>query len=374
MGRLVLIILLSSVVIFGIISVQTTRTSSFSTEKSTEYFRKAYARNLSNSMIEILRTKLQQDTNYRVQNMETSELLGGEVAYQLKDTLINSVRFIKAIVYANYEGMQQKSEAYFTIESLSGGGIPPFLRYAVVSGQNLSLNGGIKITNAGNNLNANVHVNGNFSMNGNNEIHGFLTYTGSAYSNPPQALLNRITPISNPENIPVHYQTQTLTIPQFDLNSIRNRATDIYYTSKIFTGNITLGTKENPKIIYVAGDLTINGSVSGYGIFVSEGRTIINGNVTITTPDNNISNIGIYSKGELIVNGNVNIHSQIFSSDRITLNGNVKVYGNLAAKKSVIMNGNVNVYYKPVGEELVNPIWSSTSNTVIRIQTVHFFE
>ncbi len=186
------------------------------------------------------------------------------------------------------------------------GGIPPFLRYAIVSGKNLSFNGGVTITITRNNLNVNDHVNGIFTMNGNINIDGFFTYTVSASSNPPNALLTKIYPVSNPENLPVHYQTSTLEIPEFDPDEVRSKATQIYYGNKTFTGNITLGTKENPEVIYVSGDLIINGTVTGYGVFVARGRTIINGNVNLTNPDNSVSNIGIYSGGELIVNGNVN--------------------------------------------------------------------
>lgn len=249
------------------------------------------------------------------------------------------------------------------------------LLVAVVSGENLSLNGGVTITNAGNNLNANVHVNGNFSMNGNNNINGFLTYTGTASSNPPNALLSRINPVSNPENLPVHYQTSKLEIPEFVPEEIRSKATQIYYGNKIFNGNITLGTKENPKVIYVSGDLIINGTVTGYGVFVARGRTIINGNVYLTNPDNSVSNIGIYSGDEFIVNGNVSLNAQIFSNDRVIFNGNVKVYGNVVSKESINMNGNVKIYYKPVGKELVTPIWSKNSTgEIVQVRTVLVYE
>lgn len=375
MGKAVLIILLSSIIIYGIVSIQVNRSTSEAGISSVNYYKDIYARNIANSMIEILKNKLTNDTNYRVQDYYVEEILGGEVAYRLIDTVLNSIRYVKANVIANYLGTNRNTEAYFLISKLGSGGVPPFLRYAIVSGSNLNFNGGITITNAGNNLNANVHVNGNFFMNGNNFINGFLSYTGSAYSNPPNALFRRINPISNPENLPTHYQTSTLEIPEFDPDEIRTKATQIYFGNKTFNGNIPLGTKENPEIIYVTGDLIINGSITGYGIFVSRGKTIINGNVSLTNPDNIVSNIGIYSGGELIANGNVTLNAQVFSSKRVVFNGNVKVYGSVVSKESINMNGNVTVYYKPVGEELVSPVWSTSSTgNMVQVRTVLIYE
>ncbi len=375
MGRAVLIILLSSILIFGIVSIQVNRSTSDAGTSVSNYYRDLYARNMANSMIEILRTKLFNDTSYRVKDFNSESILGGKVSYRLVDTIINSIRMIKASVIANYEGTAKMTEAYFVIESIGSGGVPPFLKYAVVSGRNLSFNGGVTITNAGNNLNANVHVNGNFSMNGNNNIDGFLTYTGNAWSNPPNALNTRIKPVQNPENLPVHYKTGTLTIPQFDPNEIKSKASEIYYGNKIFNGNITLGTKENPKIIYVTGNLTINGSITGYGIFVSLGNTIINGNISLTSPDPNVSNIGIYSHERLIVNGNVTLNAQIFSNNEVVFNGNAKVYGNVVSRESIVMNGNVTVYYKPTDEILTKPIWPvNQSGNIVQIKTVYLYE
>jgi hypothetical protein len=375
MGKAVIIILLSGILIFGIVSIQVNRSTSDVSQKTSDYYRDIYTRNIANSMLDILKTKLLEDTTYRVANFQTAQILGGNVIYKLIDTNFNSNRYIKAVVIANYEGMSKKSEAYFTIEKLGSGGIPAFLRYAVVSGSNLNLNGGINITNAGNGLNANVHVNGNFSMNGDNFIGGFLTYTGSASSNPSNFLQRNIRPVSNPDNLPVHYQTQRLEIPEFDPNDVRSKATEIYYGNKTFNGNVVLGTQQNPKIIFVTGDLTINGNVSGYGIFVSLGRTIINGSVTLSTPGIEVSPVGIYSGGELIVNGNVTLNAQIFSNDRITLNGNPKIYGNVVSKSSILMNGNVSVYYKPANEELTKPLWPvSSSGNIVQVRTVYFYE
>ncbi|MCX8056638.1 MAG: hypothetical protein N3F03_03380 [Ignavibacteria bacterium] len=375
MGRTILIILFSAILTFGIVSIQINRSTSDAGTSTSNYYRDVYAKNIANSMIDVLKIKLLSDTTYRVINQITENVMGGIASYRLIDTFINSAPFVKAEVIARYEGVTKISEAYFSIEKMGSGGLPPFMRYAVLSGRNLNLNGGVTITNAGNGLNANVHVNGNFSMNGNNDIDGFLTYTGSAQSNPANALNTRITPVSNPTNLPVHFQTQQVNIPDIDPNDIKNKATDIYYGNKSFSGNITLGTKENPKIIYVTGDLSISGNVTGYGIFVSLGNVIISGNVTINSPDPTVSNIGIYSKNDLIVNGNVTLNAQLYANGNVVLNGNNRIYGNVVSKNSVQMNGNVTVYYKPANELLAKQAWPvSTSGNIVQVKTLHFYE
>jgi hypothetical protein len=375
MGRTVLIVLLVTIIIFGIYSIQVNRTTSDAGISSSKYYRDFYAKNIANSMIDIIKIKLTQDTSYRVQNFSQENLMGGRVFYRVVDTLLNSMRLVKVQVMANYENALKNAEAFINIETIGGGGVPPFMNYAVFSGKDMNLNGGVTITHAGNNLNANVHVNGNFSMNGNNSINGFLTYTGYAHSNPPSALINQINPISNPNNLPKHYQTSQINIPSFDPDQYLSRATDIYYGNKIFNGNITLGTKENPKVIFVTGDLIISGSLNGYGLFISKGQTIINGNVNIITPDPNFSNVGIYAGGDLIVNGNVTLNAQTFSNRNTILNGNVRVYGNVVSRQQVNFNGNVSIYYKPANEVLTKPVWGAGSgNSIVQVKMIHYYE
>lgn len=133
MGRAVIIVLLSSIIIYGIVSIQVNRSTSDAGTSNLNYYKDIYARNIANSMIEILKTRLINDTNYRVQEYNVEQILGGDVAYRLIDTVINSVRYVNTSVIANYSGTIKNMEAYFLINKLGSGGVPPFLRYAVVS-------------------------------------------------------------------------------------------------------------------------------------------------------------------------------------------------------------------------------------------------
>lgn len=66
MCKAVIIILLSSIIIYGIVSIQVNRSTLDAGTLSVNYYKDIYARNIANSMIEILKTKLTNDYNYRV--------------------------------------------------------------------------------------------------------------------------------------------------------------------------------------------------------------------------------------------------------------------------------------------------------------------
>lgn len=375
MGRALLIILLSSIVVFGIISIQTSRTSSEATQSSTDFYRDYYAKNIANSMVDMLKNKLRDSVSFRVNNFNTQNLLGGIVKYRVVDTLLGANQLVKVQVLASYEGAKSQAEAYFNIRNVTTEDVPAFMKNAITGGTNVNLSGNVKVTHSGNMLNANIHANNNFNMSGNSEVDGFVTYSGSASSSPPHALNNNIRPISNPHNLPVHFQTSPIQIPNIIPENYLGIATDIYYGNATFSGNVTLGTKTNPKVIYVTGNLNLSGNISGYGIFIVKGQTNISGNVTINSPDANFSNVGIFSGGNINLSGNVTVAAQIFSNSNINVSGNVNLLGTLTAKGSVSTSGSVKIYYKPANSVLTKPIFGGgLTSSLVEVNMIHFYE
>ncbi len=249
---------------------------------------------------------------------------------------------------------------------------PGFMNYALASGEGIDLDGNVKITDDNNNQwNANVHSNGDFEMEGNSSIDGFVTYVSEAEGN-----LSKIKPNQNPNNLPSYSKVSPITIPTFDPDQYKSKATQIYLEDKSFSGNISLGTKENPQIIYVGGDLTLNGNISGYGVFIVKGDIKINGNVNIDAQDPNGSNLGLYTAKDLKVSGNINVKAQIFTGGKAELKGNSKIYGSLTAKKEIDLEGNANIYYRPATSALTTPFWQGGSNgsTATRPAIVSYFE
>ncbi|MCX7611231.1 MAG: hypothetical protein N2043_06555 [Ignavibacterium sp.] len=238
---------------------------------------------------------------------------------------------------------------------------PPFMRYGIISDQTITMNGNITISDDNNPLiNANVHTNSNFQMNGNNTIKGFLTYVGTAHSNPSGRLNTSFIPNVNPTNIPVHRRVEPINIPSFNPDAFLSRATQIHTGNLSLSGNRTLGTKDIPQIIYVGGDLTISGNITGYAAFIVKGNININGNVTITSPDLTGNNLGLYTMQNVNVNGNVTLRAQVFANQNVNLGGNSRVYGGITAKGTINFNGNVSIYYREPTPQLTQPFWPQT--------------
>ncbi len=135
MGRVVLIILISSFIVLGIYSVSTIRSSKTAEDESVKNYKTNYVRNISLSTIDILMSKLADSTNYRVLQEQSMNLMGGLSRYTIKDTLIGSDSVIKIHVISQYEGINKESIAFVKI---IGGFVPPTLRGVVTANANLN--------------------------------------------------------------------------------------------------------------------------------------------------------------------------------------------------------------------------------------------
>jgi len=376
MGRVIIILILGGISIFGIVSINANKSTTDATKNAADYYKDLNARNIANSMIQMLQNKLSDSTAYRTNAALAKSMFDGSATYRVVDTVFSGDTLVKIQVTGTYLGVSRTAASYLKVTS--GGTTtppPPFMNYAVLSGTNLHLNGNVNITDDNNNnWNANIHTNGSFTMNGNNNIDGFLTYTGTASSTPASRLNTNIIPNQNPTGLTNHYQTSNVALPTYNPDSYLSIATDIFMGNKSYSGGITLGTAANPKIIYVSGDLSITGSVTGYGIFIVKGNVTMNGNVTLTSPDANVSSVGIYSKGNVDINGNVTVKAQIYSDQNINLNGNVDIYGSLTAKYQVNFGGNVDLYYKPVNTQLTKQVWNTTTTVAPQLTKTYHYE
>jgi predicted acyltransferase (DUF342 family) len=376
MGRVIVLLLLGSIAVFGVVSINVNRTTTDATKNAADYYKDVNARNIANSMIQMLHNQLADSTSYRVNSPLEKSMFDGVATYRVVDTIFTGDTLVKIQVTGSHLGVTRTATSFVKI---TPGGTttppPPFMNYAALTNGNLKLNGNITITDDNNNnWNANVHTNGNFEMTGNNSIDGFLTYVGNATSTPASRLNTHIRPNQNPESLPNRSQVSTVALPSFNADSYQSIATDIIMGNKSYSGNITLGTKENPRIIYISGNLTIRGNISGYGMFIVKGNVTANGNVTISSSDANVNNVGIYTSGNLTVNGNVTLKSQIYAEGNVTMQGNSKVYGGITAKGNIELGGNCQIYYKPTNVNLTEQIWNTTTITSPHITKTYHYE
>ena len=385
MGRMLLIVVMGAGIICLIVSLNMNTSNTSMIGNAVEEYENVMAQNCASSGIDFALRNLSDDTTWT--GVEAKSLSNGTFTIIVQNTSakyfngpaagITRARLITSI--GTYSNSVDTVRAVLQLPNPTAGSSPPppFLNYAVCSGSNLSMNGNITITDDNNNdWNSNIHTNGNFSMNGNNTINGFLTHKGNASSNPAWKLNTAISPNVNPNSDPVHSQVSEIEMPDYDPDDFEELATQVHNSNVTLSGNRTLGTKENPEIIYVDGNLTLSGNITGYGMFLVKGNVTINGNVNITSLDATGNNLGIYVNGNVTVNGNVKLYAQVYSNSNANFNGNVKVYGGVTTKGTVNFNGNVSVYYRPTTTELTQPIWpqEDSGEAETRPQIISYFE
>ncbi len=385
MGRMILILILGAAVLFSISSINTANSNLAMADSTYVENQRLQAKDYAYSGVEMAVMKLSNDTTWG--GVSSEELKSGSVKISVKNTTskyfngpsdnLKDAKLITSIGYAGQQSFTLRSVIQLPVSADTINGVPGFMDYAICTGDNLSLNGNVDIQDDNNpQWNANVHTNANFQMNGNNTIKGFLTYYGTAQSNPSQRMNSNIVPNQNPDGLPNYYQDSLVTIPTFNPDEYKSKAALVYPTNKTISGNITLGTKDNPEIIYVGGDLTLNGNISGYGVFIVKGNILLNGNVTVNSVDPSGSSVGLYTAHDLNANGNVKIYAQILTGGNANLNGNCKVYGSVTTEGTVNFNGNVNIYYRPAAGALTTPFWSPKiveGNGLVRPKVISFY-
>ena len=393
MGRMLLILLIGGGVLFSIASVNINRSNSEMLGNAVTEYQTKEAKDFAKSGVEIAIRNLSNDTTW---TGSAVDLKGGSVSISVKNTTSQypdgpNANLISARQITSTGICGDDSATIMAVIQLpnsnnpgnSQNNPPAFMQYAIETGNNCSLNGNVDVQDDGNSeWNANIHANGDFNMNGNNTIKGFVTYCGNAAVNPSWRMNSNIKPNQNPNNLPSCSKASEVEVPSFNANDYKSKASKSFTTNTTISGNITLGTKNNPQIVYVGGDCTFkNTTISGYGEFIVSGNILINGNVTVSSPDPNGSSLGLYTGGDVNVNGNVTLWAQIFSGGNTNLNGNSKVHGSVTARGTVNFNGNVNIYYRPAEGELTSPFWegenedsNNNNNASTRPAVVSYYE
>ncbi len=382
MGRMLLILIMGGGMLFSLANLNINNSIvSMSTNTITEYQR-TQAKDFARSGIEIAEKNLTLDTTYTGEN--NKQLSNGSVSIIVSNTSSqfyngNNVSLISARLITSIGLVGGQTDTIRTVVQLptssSNPVVPPFLNYAVAMGGNMTLNGNVNIKDNNNpQLNANIHTNSNFQMNGNSSITGFLTYSGTATSNPSSRLKTNIVPNNNPNNLASTSQAPNVNMPAFNPDNYKGQAGQTYSSNANLNGEITLGTKSNPEIVYVNGDLNLSGNttISGYGMFIVKGNILVNGNIKTNNSSedddesessSSNSSVGLYCSGDLNATGNIKLNAQIYTGGNVNLNGNVTIIGSVSAAGVVNFNGNNNIYYIPANAALTNPFWPQNNNS-----------
>jgi hypothetical protein len=177
-----------------------------------------------------------------------------------------------------------------------------------------------------------------------------------------------ISPNQNPGSLPVQYKAPPVSIPLFNPLTHRAKATVDHPGDAVYSGAITLGTRLNPKIIYVGGKLEISGTVTGYGVFIVQGDIEVKGNVLVNPVDPLHSKLGLYTAGKTMINteGSV-VHAQILSMNEVSINAkNAQIWGSIVTKNKCTLNAEgIKVYYKPAESALTTPFWLKLTKRLV---------
>ncbi len=245
---------------------------------------------------------------------------------------------------------------------------PEFLKYALISEQNINLGGNVSSEvylqgEEGSKLNANMHTNGDLSINGNRvQVEGYGTYYGTVSASPAKALDTSFDPNYAPTEGPSVYQVdEKVDMPNYDAAEYVAKVLSNGFNVIEHAGDYTLGgvydfgPRENPTVIHVTGDLSTSGNavLNGYVMFIIDGNVNINGNIEAGAsgyggPDE--SSVALYAGGTVAIEGNVELAAQIYSDGGldvgVDLGGNPKIYGGLATFGEAKIHGSPKIYYR----------------------------
>jgi hypothetical protein len=144
---------------------------------------------------------------------------------------------------------------------------------AITCGKNLNINTGIALGEEEGLINASVFANGKLHIDNTATIEGF-GYYGDENSLSPTLDASIFDPNDNPDGLPMLQEVDDLLIPVFDAAHFKERATQVTVGQTNLGGTYSLGTRDEPMIWYIDGNLSTQAPVTfqGYGVIVVEGK------------------------------------------------------------------------------------------------------
>ena len=233
--------------------------------------------------------------------------------------------------------------------------VPTFMQYALFMEYGFNMNGGVDIQPALPGMNANVHTNQDLNLNGSNYVAGFGSYVGNLNGNASAVF----EPVVNPGGTAAVQRVSRIVVPAFDASDYQELADEVTNGNAFWEGHMDLGTRDEPQIHYISGNLIITGDVTttGYGIFLVEGNIVINGDVVSTESGRTESHLAFYTSSNVDWNGTHDVTGQIFANQNVNL-GNGQFDGSIATRANLNFNGQPQLSYRPAAPALTTPIWN----------------
>jgi hypothetical protein len=240
---------------------------------------------------------------------------------------------------------------------------PPFMQYALIAETDISLQGtmnaDIFVTGGeGSKLNANVHTNGSLSVEGNVVVNGFGTYVNNFTKQGNKRFFD---PNYNPTNAPATQRTARVDIPSVDAAMLAANAN----VSQVTVGNLAIsspmnlgGTREDPFVWYITGNLTLNGGAKfdGYVLFLVGQDVFVSGGVSAGDSQyegGDESTLGVYAGRDIHLSGNAAMYGQIMAGRNVNFgSGTSDIYGNVVSRGSALFAGTPRIHYRKASPAL----------------------
>ena len=246
-----------------------------------------------------------------------------------------------------------------TFKTDKGDGIPPYFENTITCAENMNINSGITLSTLDPNVNASLFSNGNLSLDKSSLIQGF-GYFGASASFDESLAKTIFQPNQNPNSLPVIQQIDFLNIPFLKPATFKHLATKTTVGDVRLSGGYTLGTKDEPEIWYIDGNLSTSGDVQfyGYGVVLVSGKANI-GDDFVGDYASGESALALYVGEGISVTGQVEkVTGQWFSNGSTSISGDVHFYGSMTmGSQNCNFAKSFDMTYIPASVELTEHFW-----------------
>jgi subtilisin family serine protease len=260
--------------------------------------------------------------------------------------------------------------------STSTNGLPPFYNFAITAGFDIDIYSATSLwtgfEDASSSGNASVFANQFLDLdNSLSEINGF-SYNGSPYvrgedeQDPMPDVwatwMEQVPqPNYNPAGIPGNVSVDPIAIPRLDVQQFKSQATRVSKKNLVLNGHYDLGTKENPTVWYVDGNVTTRGEVtfSGYGVFLTKGTITINNSITNSDMKSETM-LGLYANNTITFkSAGLTVAAHVFTNSSVLVLRDLTLYGNITAGGNVSWKsqGHNQLYFREAPKPITDIFW-----------------
>ncbi len=272
-----------------------------------------------------------------------------------------------------WAGPSKPSEGGSTATDTS---LPPFYNFAITSGNRIdiyeetTLWAGLE--DASNSGNASVFANQFLDLdNPHSRIRGF-SYNAAPYvrgsdTQDPQPDLwaswmeHVPQPNYNPAGIPGNVSVDAIEIPILDVNLQKTHANRVTNKNLVLSGHYDLGTKENPTVWFVNGNVVTRGDItfSGYGVFLAKGTITINNSITNAEMKAETM-LGLYANNSITFkNSGLTVAAHVFTNSSVMVLRDLTLYGNITAGGNVSWKsqGHNELFFRQAPKPITDIFW-----------------